>query len=192
MEAEPAKYQTGNFRPEYNDALAIEDAKTDPENFAIIYERYFNDIFRFIYHRVETPDIAADLTSQVFYNAMKAIGKYTYTGVPLLAWLYKIARNEINQEYRKKKITRVVSAKSEMLENITDSHSVGDDDRYDILMKLMTCLDDNETELIEMKFFEGMSYNQMSDILDISPDILKMRVHRIKDKLKQLLKSYAL
>ena len=69
----------------------IELAKKNPHHFEILYNRYFESIFRFIYQRMDSKETTADITSQVFLKALVNIGKYTSQGFPFSAWLYRIA-----------------------------------------------------------------------------------------------------
>jgi RNA polymerase sigma-70 factor (ECF subfamily) len=71
-----------------------------PEAWTLIYERHYDQLFRYVQARVGEPQTAEDLTSTVFVEALKSIRSYTSRGHPLLAWLYVIARNVVNYHYR--------------------------------------------------------------------------------------------
>ena len=74
----------------------IEESKKNPKKFEILYNRYHEQIFRYLYSRVDNTHLAADLTSQVFYKALLNIENYSFKGVPFASWLYRIAYNEMN------------------------------------------------------------------------------------------------
>ena len=65
-----------------------------------IYEQNHPKLFRYVYARVGDRETAEDLTASVFLEALKSIGSYKSRGRPLLAWLYRIARNVVNYHYR--------------------------------------------------------------------------------------------
>lgn len=65
-----------------------------------IYERSHPKLFRYVMARVGDRDLAEDLTATVFLEALKSIDSYTSRGRPLLAWLYRIARNVVNYHHR--------------------------------------------------------------------------------------------
>ena len=67
----------------------IQKAQENPAFFRPLYERYYNQIFRFIYKRCLEEDVAADVCSQVFLKAMQKLGSYQFKGVPFSAWLYQ-------------------------------------------------------------------------------------------------------
>src|ERR1700736_3345884 len=78
----------------------VERAKLDPAAFGELYDRYFSQIYRFVYSRVRDQTAAEDVTSEVFMKALRGIGRYQDTGRPFSAWLYQIAVNAVNDRYR--------------------------------------------------------------------------------------------
>ena len=91
------------IRSEY---AILEKSRKNPDEFGLLYKKYFDRIFGFVYRQTDDEDIAADLTSQTFLNALKNVDKFTFRGVPVSAWFYKIVSNEVNRYYRKKKSTK--------------------------------------------------------------------------------------
>jgi RNA polymerase sigma-70 factor (ECF subfamily) len=65
-----------------------------------IYARHYPPIYRYILARVFDAAVAEDLASAVFLGAVKGMGTYRYRGQPLLAWLYRIARNVVSSHQR--------------------------------------------------------------------------------------------
>lgn len=87
-----------------DDATLIQRAKSgDPQSFGVLYERYANDIFRFV--RAQIPDHleAEDLTATVFLKAWDALGRYREQGYPFSSFLYRIARTTLVDRWRKQK-----------------------------------------------------------------------------------------
>ena len=78
----------------------VEHAKRDPREFGALYDRHFQQIYRFVYSRVREQTAAEDVTSEVFMKALKAMPRYQDTGRPFAAWLYQIAVNAIADRYR--------------------------------------------------------------------------------------------
>jgi RNA polymerase sigma-70 factor (ECF subfamily) len=79
--------------------LEVQAAQQNPAYFRPLYDRYFNQIFRFIFKRTGDENIANDICSQVFLKAIQKIGTYEYKGVPFSAWLYRVASNEVAQYF---------------------------------------------------------------------------------------------
>jgi RNA polymerase sigma-70 factor (ECF subfamily) len=71
-----------------------------PQAWTEIYESSHPKLFRYVMARVGHQDLAEDLTATVFVEALKSIDGYSSRGRPLLAWLYRIARNVVNYHHR--------------------------------------------------------------------------------------------
>ena len=65
----------------------------DLDAFGLLYERYIDRIYNYVYYRTGNVSDAEDLTARVFQRAMNHISSYTDRGVPFSAWLYRIAHN---------------------------------------------------------------------------------------------------
>jgi RNA polymerase sigma-70 factor (ECF subfamily) len=165
----------------------VEAAKKDAKAFGQIYDRYFESIFSFILRRTDEEEIADDLTSQTFFNALQGLKKYEFRGLPFSAWLYRIASNEVNKHFNKKKSKRVFSLEEERLFEIID----GEDDltfsseHIDQLIKTLNELPTDVMEVLELRFFEDRSFKEISFILNISESGAKMRLYRALEKLKK-------
>jgi RNA polymerase sigma-70 factor (ECF subfamily) len=79
---------------ESDEAQLIDAAKaSSSEAWARIYTSNYRRIYRYMRARIFDDDTAQDLAALVFVEAMTSIRSYSYRGRPLLAWLYRIARN---------------------------------------------------------------------------------------------------
>jgi RNA polymerase sigma-70 factor (ECF subfamily) len=167
--------------------ILILDAQKDKAKFAPLYKKYFEQIFLFILKRVEGEDTAADITSQVFLKALLNLAKYKDMGLPFSSWLFRIARNELYDMYKKKEVELVVSLESrgivEMISEMKDEEKAD----HSQLMTALSLLENDEMELIELRFFEKRAFKEIGEILEITENNAKVRTYRILDKLKKLL-----
>ncbi|HWY10136.1 MAG TPA: sigma-70 family RNA polymerase sigma factor [Bacteroidia bacterium] len=171
----------------------IKAAQDNPRNFEPLYKRYFQRIANYIYHRVEDKETAFELTSQVFYKALENLPKYKPMGVPFSAWLFRIAGNEINQLYRKNKVMRVLSIDRDglgELKNDIDENNQIEIDKQ--LYEALQTLNEDDLELINMRFFEKRSFKEICEIMNMNESACKMKVYRILEKLKEQLKDIKL
>jgi len=82
----------------------VRQAKSgDADSFAQLYDAYVERLYRYVYFRVSDEQTAEDITSQVFLKAWENLGRFQSDGVPFLAWLYTIARNQVIDHYRTRK-----------------------------------------------------------------------------------------
>lgn len=166
----------------------IEASKSDPGAFGKLYEKYYTDIFKYIWKRIGDEETAANLVSNVFVKALQAIQKYTYKGVPFSAWLYQIARNEINLLYRSSKRARTVTLETYQLKAVVgEMEEDQSENNLQLLLQGLEKLLPEELELLEMRYFEKRSFKEVSEILEIKEGTAKVKMHRIIQKLKDLI-----
>ena len=166
----------------------IEAAKLNPENFGPIYDKYYKQIFGYIYQRLECKDTAFDLTSQVFLKALSNIGKYEYKGVPFASWLYRIAHSEVMQLFRTNKNMRTVNADISDLKNICEEVEEEYLEQYQgKLMAVIKDLPEDDLQMIELRFFEKRPFKEIAEILNITETNAKVKLYRILDRVKKTL-----
>lgn len=164
----------------------IQAAQRSPAAFSPLYERYYEQIFRFIHRRTCDEMLSGDLCAQVFLKAIQKLGGYVFQGVPFSAWLYRIASNEISQHYRNEKKNRVISIEDknfgEMVEEI-DVDALAE--HRQLLILTLNEMPEKDIQLIEMRFFEKRSFKEIADILSLSESNTKVRTYRLLEKMKK-------
>ena len=166
----------------------IAAAKADPKNFAPLYEKHYEQIFRFIIQRINDRDTALDITSQVFLKAMCNLNRYEYKGVPFSSWLYRIAYNEIISFIKENEEKRSVNVNSADVLNMADEIETGNKEQlYEKLLDMIGDLPEEELQLVEMRFFEKRSFKEIGEILEITENNAKVKVYRTLEKLKKKL-----
>lgn len=170
---------------EFDEAEVIAKSKKNLSAFAPIYEKYHYPIFIYIYKRVGNENLASDLCQQCFVKAMQNIKKYEDRGLPFGAWLTRIAFNEMNLFFRDQKKQRVIDVLENELENLADELDTNGNENYLILLNTMKSLSHEELSLIELKYFEGKSYDEICQITDMNLSQAKTKIHRIVKKLKE-------
>src|SRR5688572_18495502 len=88
----------------HDDGLLIKRAvEGDAEAFGILYVRYMDAIYRYIFFRIHEEAEAEDLTEEVFIRAWEALPNYQLGQFPFTSWLYRIAHNLVIDHHRKRK-----------------------------------------------------------------------------------------
>lgn len=173
-----------------NELVQVEDAKKNPAKFAVLYDKYYEQIFRFIYQRLDDKEQAFDATQQVFVKALENLHKYEFRGVPFASWLYRIASSEVNNLFRSQKAQRTVNIDSVSIYGIIEEIQESKIEEYHdkIVAIIAENLEEDELQLIEMRFFEKRSFKEMGEILEITENNAKVKTYRILDKLKKIIK----
>lgn len=170
------------------EVLWIEHAKHDPALFKPLYERYFKRVYVFVLKRVGDQHLAADLTQQVFVNALSGLGKYKSKGIPFSSWLFRIAINQCYDFFRRTKRDRVVVVEEETLHNIFEELTANDtlEQWKRALPLVLERLSEKDLQFIELRFFQQHSFREMAELLDISEVYAKVKTYRILDRMKSL------
>lgn len=164
----------------------INASRRDPAKFSGIYDRYFEGIFQFIYRRTDDEATAADLCSQTFYKALQNLKKYEFRGLPFSAWLYRIASNEVNKYYYRKKKRKVFSLEEErVMELFDEQENEFSQHHIETLISTLKDLPTETVEVLELRFFEGRSFKEIAYILNIGESGAKMRLYRALEKLRK-------
>lgn len=170
-----------------NELQWIRYAQENPRGFEPLYNKYYEQILRYIYQRIDDKETAYDITSQVFLKALNNIHKYEYRGVPFASWLYRIAKSELYQSFRDKKANRTVNVDTSNLVLIIDEmeEDTSEDNRK-VLIQMIKKLKEDEVQMVELRFFEKRSFKEIGEILDITENNAKVKAHRVITKMKKL------
>lgn len=168
------------------EARIIDQAKRDPQHFEVLYRRYHLEIYRYVFHKVRDQEVAGDIASQVFVKALGQLKKYKHKGVPFSAWLFRIAINEVNQYFRKTQKTRFLSIESSGLEELQETleDTSEKEQLLNVMKEVLVGLSDAEVTLIDLRFFEGRSFKEVGQIMEISEANAKAKTYRILKRMR--------
>ena len=155
--------------------------------FSEIYDQYVAKIYRFIYLKVSTQEIAEDLSSEVFLRLYRHVQKNNPAIENAQAFLYQIARNVVADHYRGRKVT-VVSIEKTTIE-IED---IGEKTReqaevsleMDRIRQALSELQDDYQNLIIWKYLDELSVPEIAQITGKTEDNVRVGVHRALQALK--------
>jgi RNA polymerase sigma-70 factor (ECF subfamily) len=140
------------------DRLVADAKRGDREAFGRIFDAYAAPVHRFIASRVNRPSDAEDLTQLVFVKALEALPRYEARGVPFGGWLFRLARNAIIDQVRTRRDhLPLVSAVTRETEEAGPEARAALRDDLDRLAEALETLTDDQREVIELRFFAGLS-----------------------------------
>jgi RNA polymerase sigma-70 factor, ECF subfamily len=83
----------------------VEAAKSGDEHaWGLLFDQHYPRIYRFMHARLASPQQAEDLASDVFLEAFRSAGNFTWQGKPFEAWLFGIAKNVLASYYRSRRV----------------------------------------------------------------------------------------
>ena len=148
-----------------DDAMYVARCKSgETEAFGVLYDKYLDPIYRFVYYKTFSKEAAEDLTSDVFHKAFEKLTTFDASKGEFSTWLYRIARNRVIDYYRTRKVT----------DPIDDAFDVGADERtpetLDAIAALgkvtayLETLDAKQREIIMLRVWEERSYREIAAI----------------------------
>jgi len=175
----------------------VERAQEDAESFGELYDIYYARIFGYVLKRTASIDAAQDITSEVFFKALKNLGQFRWRGVPFSSWLYRIASNEIANHFRRG------SRRQVSLEKAGDAISTADPsaeteflkaeaelirhEEYLALHESISELPLKYQEVITLRYFEEKQLKEIGEILGKKEGTVKSLLHRGLEKLRKLM-----
>lgn len=165
--------------------------------FSKIYDEHIDKIYRFIFLKVSSQEIAQDLTSETFLRGWEAFKKSQNPVANnqkienIQAFLYKIARNLVTDHYREKGKTQIVSAE---YVNITDPRANLEEkallksDIDNIRIALVNLREDYQNVII-WHYLDDLSVSEIAKIMDKSEPAVRVQLHRALKSLKSSIDS---
>lgn len=157
------------------------------EKFSAVYQQYVEDIYRFVLVHVNDVDLAEDLTADTFTKAWRHIEATEFDFKQTRAWLYTIARNLMNDHWRKKPVIPL----SEDIEVIDEREAQSDvvDRKLQAkqIIKAVKTLPEDMKSIVTLRFLEGLSVKETAERLSMSESNVRVVQFRALKKLKKVL-----
>lgn len=166
---------------EESDSTLIARAKEDPEVFGLLYERYVNRIYNYIYYRTGNHHDAEDLTARTFYKALRHLARYVDRGAPFSAYLYRIAHNIVANWHRDTGRRQVISFDDlslAMPKQQEPTRVAEQKDEQELLLQTIRQLPPERQQLLILKFIEQMSNAEIAHIMGRTEGAIKSLYHR--------------
>ncbi|MBE2201948.1 MAG: RNA polymerase sigma factor [Anaerolinea sp.] len=150
----------------------------DQEAFGDLYERYLDDIYRYVYYRVSNHQDAEDLTEQVFLKAWEGMHGYR-SQVPFRAWIYRIAHNAIIDHYRTRKGSLPLTEHTTLIDKNPDPEKqLMAKDKAEQLACTINRLSPLHQHVLILRFINGFSMTEVAQILDRNVGAIRVLQHR--------------
>jgi RNA polymerase sigma-70 factor (ECF subfamily) len=170
-----------------SEATLVEAAQNGHlESFGALYERYHSSMVALAYSMLADRDLAEDAAQEVFAIACRDIESLK-SKERFAAWLAGICRNVSRQMLRANKGKPVALGDNPAARKRDDTEY-----RREAIRRAVCSLREPERELIVMRYFDGFSQGQISEVLDISPQAVNGRLIRAKRKIAKYLKRNGL
>lgn len=183
------------------DLVLVEQAREgDQAAYAELMERYRESIYFMMYKMVKNQDDADDLTIEAFGKAFRRLEQYS-PSYAFSTWLFKIASNNCIDFIRKKRVKLMsmdsgytnddgesmrIDAKSNTLD---PEQTVIQSQKVKHMRHLVSKLKPRYRELIEKRYFEELSYEEIAEELNLPLGTVKAQLFRARDFLAQMMEN---
>ncbi len=149
---------------------------------AKMYDKYANDIYKYLYSYGRDKELAEDLLADTFVRAMRSIDRFDFDQPR--AWLYTIARNLLRDHW-KKKSTLALDEKIEIVDT-SDSIEEKLDKKisHEKLELAIKTLPSREADIIRLRFIQNFSVKEVAKIVNVSPENVRIIQYRALKRLK--------
>ncbi len=176
-----------NFVRQEDERDLVERAKRDREAFAVLYRRHYQAIAGYIYRRVGDAHVTEDLVAEVFLSALRALPRFRYRGVPIKAWLYRIATNRLNHWARQQRRRAITQLDSEVIDQTGEPVDAGLT-REHTRAALLTLAPKHQA-VLALRYLEGMSVEDVALATGCRVGTGKSRLSRGRDALRRRLRQ---
>ena len=182
------------------DLIYVKETKSgSKEAFSFLINKYQKQIFNFAYQFFRDYQTSLEITQETFLRAFKFLDTY-HLDKKFSTWLYSIAKNLCIDELKKySKISTVPIGEASKKGNVNEraplySHKDPDHDMIrseerEALLEAIDKLPEKYKMVITMCYFDGMSYEEIADVIEMPLSTVKVRIFRAKKKLLEYLEG---
>ncbi len=181
-EPSPATDRATDLSPR-DQAELIRAAQANPAQFRPLYLQWITPVYKYLLARLRNPQVAEDLTSQVFLTACEQLPRYDHRG-HFAAWLFTIARHKALDHYR-------IAGRSVSLDEIaahgSDPDLLGQAIRSDEIQRLdrtIRALPEADLDLVRLRFTAGLTYGELGAVLGKSDEAVRKQLERLLARMR--------
>ncbi|MDD4531511.1 MAG: sigma-70 family RNA polymerase sigma factor [Candidatus Pacebacteria bacterium] len=167
----------------------------DKEAFAELFDLYYDRILNYVWRRTLDQDSSKDILSNVFLKVLKNLDSFEWRGGPFsfTAWIFRIASNEVNQYFRQSRYYSELSFDpgddNKAVEEI--ERKMDKDKHLLVLNKAIRQLKPVYQEIISLRYFEELSYIEISEIMKKNESTVRVYCQRAREDLEKILRQDA-
>ncbi|MGA8719720.1 MAG: sigma-70 family RNA polymerase sigma factor [Solirubrobacteraceae bacterium] len=167
----------------------MSDAAADAEKFAAMYTETNADVLAFLLRRCATPEDAADCLPETYLVAWEKRNRVP-AGAEARLWLLGVARNVMRRGHeRHRRLAVAAQSLAEELQSAPSARPALAPDESELVTSALSELSAVDQEIITMISWDGLTPRQIGQILGISPNVVRVRAHRARARLRSLLST---
>lgn len=162
----------------------------DHKAFECLADRYKNALYNFVCRYIGDMSAAEEVTQEVFLRIYKAASKFkVIENAKVSTWIFKIAYNlSMNELKRRKRYLRLLNdhaGEKEMVDRTQALESIENRELIEAVLSELRLIQENQRAALLLRVNQGLTYSEISEVLDVSISSVEMLIFRARKHLKQ-------
>ncbi len=174
----------------------VQRAKVEAEAFAALYDRYYPRVLTYCVRRLSDRATAEDVTSEVFLSVARRLPTFSgRCGTDFRRWLFRIATNAANAQMRQtlsRQSLLEAAARDGRVQSKMATSGVPQDADWELVREEIHALDERVQTIIALRFFAGLSHDEIASIVDATPGAVRTTLSRGLKTLRERLSTLGL
>jgi len=168
--------------PDEEHLLIHSAQKGDRQAFAVLVERYWDRLFRWLYHLTHHRHSAEDLTQEAFLKAFANLARFR-SGSNFHAWLFRIAYNSFVNQWRGEERARQAYPRHPPAAQESPAEQAMSNETMQLLARAVGRLPADYRAALLLRAEEGLSFHAIAEVLGIKEETARWRVFKARQKL---------
>lgn len=173
--------------------LIEEISNGNKEAFKELYEKYIRQVFSFVYKISKDSKLTEEVVNDTMFEVWRGAENFKGNSA-VLTWIFGIAHNKTMNELRKK---RPEALDPEEFSRFASSDETAEEivvkkDRSERMNDALSELSPEHRTVLELTFYNGLSYQEIAEIMECPVNTVKTRMYYAKEKLKESLGRYGI
>lgn len=173
-------------------ALIKIQRQRNPEIFARLYDEHVEKIYRYIFLKVASKELAEDIAGETFLKAWHCLQETKEVIHDSRAFLYRIARNLVFDYYRKKAHADVLMSDEALETLVQENHEIKkieERSEFEYIESFLKRLKEEYQEVLLLRYVEGLSIGEIASILEKKKGATRVLIHRAMNTLKKMIEE---
>ncbi len=177
-------------KPDFEDEIALVNRaiEGDAEAFGDLYERYMNQLYRYIYYRIGDTGLSEDFTEAVFLRVWESLPSFDINRISFKGWLFRVARNLLVDYYRTRKRQHPLDEDFDFPDpQQSPEERMIASERKALVISALKEIKQEYQDVLTLRFVNGLSHLETAKVLNRSVGAVRVLQHRALQALdKQL------
>jgi RNA polymerase sigma factor (sigma-70 family) len=172
-----------------DNAIMLKVKNGDLDKMGLLFERHHRPLFAFLFHMTHEREASEDMVQNIFYRMLRSRQTFRGDG-EFRTWMYHLARNVLKDHAKKNKRNGthydVTEFAEKLAANAYTDERIQKKQEWHVLQDALTNLSPENRELLVLNRLQELKYHEIARIMDMSPEAVKLRIHRAIRQLKNM------